>query len=353
VGRRTMVAEARGRGCALYERVRSGSVRILIVGAAGMIGRKLAERLARNAVLDRPISHVTLADLVEPTPPPQAEVDVQATVADLADLSAAEELLADRPDVVFHLAAVVSGEAEADFDKGYRVNVDGTRQLLEAVRHAGSGYRPRLVFSSSIAVFGPPFPETIGDDQLAAPLTSYGTQKAIAELLVSDYTRRGFLDGISIRLPTICVRPGKPNLAASGFFSSIIREPLIGHEAVLPVPDDVRHWFASPRSAIGFLVHAAGLDTAALGGRPALTMPGVSATVGEMIESLRRIAGTEAVELIRRVPDEMTMRIVESWPGRFDTRRARELGFEAEADFDEIIRAHVEDELDGAGAVAA
>ena len=327
-------------------------MRILIVGAAGMIGRKLAERLARDATLGGPIGHATLADVVEP-PLPQADFDVSATVADLADPSAARELVAERPEVIFHLAAVVSGEAEADFDKGYRVNVDGTRQLLEAIRGVGSGYRPRLVFSSSIAVFGPPFPDPIGDDHLAAPLTSYGTQKAIAELLVSDYSRREFLDGIGIRLPTICVRPGKPNRAASGFFSSIIREPLNGQEAVLPVPEDVRHWFASPRAAVGFLVHAATLDGGALGNRRALTMPGVSATVGEMIESLRRIAGPAAVELIRRVPDEATMRIVASWPGRFDTRRAQELGFEAENDFDEIVRAHLQDELGGAGAVAA
>jgi nucleoside-diphosphate-sugar epimerase len=334
-------------------RVPSAPVRILIVGAAGMIGRRLAERLARDAVLaGRPISGMTLADVVEPAPP-QAELDVRTTVADLADRPVVQELVADRPDVFFHLAAVVSGEAEADFDKGYRVNVDGTRHLLEAVRSVGSDYRPRLVFSSSIAVFGPPFPEAIGDDQPAAPLTSYGTQKAIAELFVSDYTRRGFLDGVSIRLPTICVRPGTPNRAASGFFSSIIREPLNGREAVLPVADDVRHWFASPRAAVGFLVHAAALDGEALGGRRTLTMPGVSATVGEMIESLGRIAGSEAVELIRRVPDETIMRIVAGWPGRFDARRARELGFEAEADFDEIVRAHLEDEAAGVGAVAA
>jgi nucleoside-diphosphate-sugar epimerase len=330
------------------------SVRVLIVGAAGMVGRKLAERLARDAALaGRSISQVTLADLVEPLSPPDAELDVRTTVADLADPPAVRDLVADRPDVVFHLAAVVSGEAEADFDKGYRINVDGTRHLLEAVRNAGSGYRPRLVFSSSIAVFGPPFPEAIGDDELAAPQTSYGTQKAIAELLVSDYARRGFLDGISIRLPTICVRPGKPNRAASGFFSSIIREPLGGHEAVLPVPDDVRHWFASPRAAVGFLVHAATLDGEALGDRRALTMPGVSATVAEMIESLARIGGPAPVELIRRVPDETIMRIVASWPRRFDARRALALGFEAEADFDEIVRVHLEDEAAGAGAVAA
>jgi nucleoside-diphosphate-sugar epimerase len=328
-------------------------VRILIIGAAGMIGRKLAERLVRDGRLGGRISHAALVDLVEPPSPPGADFGVRATVADLSDPSTAQGLIADHPDLVFHLAAVVSGEAEADFDKGYRVNVDGTRNLLEAVRSAGSGYRPRLVFSSSIAVFGPPFPETIGDDHLAAPLTSYGTQKAIAELLVSDYTRRGFVDGISIRLPTICVRPGEPNKAASGFFSSIIREPLNGREAVLPVPEDVRHWFASPRAAVGFLVHAATLDGDALGHGRALTMPGVSATVGEMIESVRRVAGSGAVELIRREPDDATTRMVASWPRRFETRRARELGFEAEADFDEIVRAHVEDELGGTGAVAA
>jgi nucleoside-diphosphate-sugar epimerase len=326
-------------------------VRVLIVGAAGMIGRKLGERLGRDGALGRPIAQLTLADVVEPAPL-QADFGVRTTAADLADPPAVRELVADRPDVVFQLAAVVSGEAEADFDKGYRVNMDGTRNLLEAIRILGSGYRPRLVFSSSIAVFGPPFPDPIGDDQPAAPQTSYGAQKAIAELLVSDYSRRGFLDGISIRLPTICVRPGKPNLAASGFFSSIVREPLAGHEAVLPVPEDVRHWFASPRAAVGFLVHAATLGDA-LGDRRALTMPGVSATVGEMIESLGRIGGPAAVELIRRVPDETIRRIVASWPGRFDTRRARELGFEAEADFDEIVRAHLEDEAAGAGTVAA
>ena len=166
------------------------------------------------------------------------------------------------PTLIFHLAAIVSGEAEADFDKGYRINLDGTRRLFEAIRKVGDGYKPRVVFTSSIAVFGAPFPEAIGDEFLNAPLTSYGTQKAIGELLLSDYSRRGFFDGIGIRLPTICVRPGKPNKAASGFFSGIIREPLAGQEAMLPVPESVRHWFASPRAAIGFLLHAAKLDTA-------------------------------------------------------------------------------------------
>ena len=202
-----------------------------------------------------------------------------------------------------------------------------------------------MVFTSSIAVFGAPFPDAIGDEFLNAPLTSYGTQKAIDELLLADYSRRGFFDGIGLRLPTICVRPGKPNKAASGFFSGIIREPLAGQEAALPVPRSVRHWFASPRAAIGFLVHAASLDTAQLGARRSLTMPGVSATVGEQIEALRRVAGDAAVKRIREEPDATIMRIVEGWPRNFDAKRASALGFRADASFDDIIRIHMADEL--------
>ena len=199
--------------------------------------------------------------------------------------------MAGRPDVIFHLAGVVSGEAETDFEKGYRVNLDGTRALLEAIRAVGDGYKPKLVFTSSIAVFGAPFPEAIADDFHLTPLTSYGTQKAMCELLLADYTRRGILEGVGIRLPSIVVRPGKPNKAASGFFSGIIREPLAGQEAILPVADSVLHWHASPRSAVGFLIHAAGLTRAQLGNRINLTMPGVCCTVGEQIAALRRIAG--------------------------------------------------------------
>src|SRR6478752_9166781 len=270
-----------------------------------MVGRKLTERLLRDGRLGKhDITRMTLQDVVAPTKPANASIPISVVASDFADPGAAEPLIAHRPDVIFHLAAIVSGEAEAEFDKGYRINLDGTRHLIDAIRHIGGGYKPRLVFTSSIAVFGAPFPEKIGDEFFHTPLTSYGTQKSICELLINDYTRKGLLDGISIRLPTICVRPGKPNKAASGFFSNIIREPLAGEEAVLPVSEDVRHWHASPKSAVGFLVHAATLDQNALGGRRALTMPGVSATVGEMIESLRRIAGAEAVELIRRVPDE-------------------------------------------------
>ncbi|HTU96255.1 MAG TPA: D-erythronate dehydrogenase, partial [Solirubrobacteraceae bacterium] len=288
---------------------------------------------------------------VDVAPAPAADPGsepVRTVVADLAEPGVAAELIRERPDVIVHLAAVVSGEAEADFDKGYRVNLDAMRHLLEAIRLAGPGYVPRLVFSSSIAVFGPPVPDVIADDHLNAPATSYGTQKAIGELLLADYTRRGFLDGVGIRLPTICVRPGAPNLAASGFFSNIIREPLHGRPAVLPVSTEVRHWFASPRAAVSFLVHAATMDTTPLGLRRSLTMPGLSATVGEEIEALRRVAGDGAVALIRDEPDAAIAAMVDGWPRAFDARRATALGFVAERDFDEIVRVYIEDEMGGA-----
>jgi D-erythronate 2-dehydrogenase len=323
-------------------------MRVLVIGAAGMLGQKLGERLARDGALGQiPISSMSLVDMV-PTPPVRTcPFDVDAVQLDVAQPGVARELLARRPDVIFDLAAVVSGEAEADFEKGYRVNLDGTRALFEAVRAIDGEYRPRVVFSSSVAVFGPPFAEVIDDDHPTTPATSYGTQKAIAELLLSDYTRRGFLDGVGVRLPTICVRPGKPNLAASGFFSNIIREPLHRAHAVLPVGPEVRHWFASPRSAVQFLVHAATLDSEALGHQRSLTMPGVSATVAMQIEALRRVAGDAAVSLITSQPDEAIARIVDGWPRAFDARRAHALGFRAEQDFDQIIRVYIEDELGG------
>jgi nucleoside-diphosphate-sugar epimerase len=311
--------------------------RVLVIGAAGMIGRKLTERLAKA-----PPAALTLHDVVAPQPP--AGLAAKIAVSDLSEPGEADKLLADRPELIFHLAAIVSGEAEADFEKGYRINLDGTRLLFEAIRKVGDGYKPRVVFTSSIAVFGAPFPEAIGDEFFHTPLTSYGTQKAIGELLLSDYSRRGFFDGIGIRLPTICVRPGKPNKAASGFFSGIIREPLAGQEAILPVADTVRHWHASPRAAIGFLMHAAQLDTAQLGARRNLTMPGIAATVAEQIESLRRVGGEKAVKLIRRQPDPVVMKIVEGWPRNFDPKRALALGFRADPSFDDIIRYHLEDE---------
>jgi len=319
---------------------------ILVTGAAGMIGRKLSARLVKDGHLNgHKIDRLTLIDVIAPEKPAGFAGTVDFSPSDLSSPGAAAKAVADRPEVIFHLAGVVSGEAETDFEKGYRVNLDGTRTLFEAIRTAD--FKPKVVFTSSIAVFGTPFPPSIPDDFHLTPLTSYGTQKAICELLLADYTRRGFLDGVGIRLPTICVRPGKPNKAASGFFSSIIREPLAGQEALLPVADTVRHTHASPRAAVGFLVHAAGLTRQQLGARINLSMPGISCTVGEQIEALRRVAGNKVAARIRRAPDELVQRIVAGWAEQLDAKRARNLGFKAEASFDDIILAHIEDELEG------
>lgn len=322
---------------------------VLVLGAAGMVGRKLVDKLASDgAIGGTPITKMTLTDVVAPSRPGGVRIELTLEGADVSDPIVAERLVGTHPDVIFHLAAIVSGEAEADFEKGYRVNLEGTRNLVEAVRKVGDSYRPRFVFASSIAVFGAPFPDAIPDDYFTTPLTSYGTQKAISELLINDYSRRGFLEGVSIRLPTVCVRPGRANKAASGFFSSIIREPLNGEEAVLPVSEDVRHWHASPRSAVGFLIHAASMDLAPLGGRRGLTMPGLSCTVAEQIAALREVAGDAVAARIRREPDPVIEHIVSGWPRNFDVRRARDLGFVTnEQSFADIIKIHIEDELDG------
>jgi D-erythronate 2-dehydrogenase len=322
---------------------------ILVLGAAGMVGRKLVDRLVTDGRLGKnAITKMTLHDVVAARNPEKVGFPVEVLAGDFALPGTVETLIAQRPDVIFHLAAIVSGEAELDFDKGYRINLDGTQMLFDAIRLAGGGYKPRVVFTSSIAVFGAPFPEAIGDEFFHTPLLSYGTQKAIGELLLSDYSRRGFMDGIGIRLPTICIRPGLPNKAASGFFSGILREPLAGKEALLPVSEDVRHWHASPRSAVGFLIHAATIDAKIVGPRRNLTMPGLSATVGEQIAALKRVAGATVAARIRREPDNFIMGIVAGWPRNFDPKRARELGFTtAEKTFDDIIRIHIDDELGG------
>lgn len=318
-------------------------MRILITGASGMVGRKLTERLAQDGELaGQRITALDLHDIVPPVAPQMPGVVVSTLTGDLADAGAATAFIQSKPDVIFHLAGIVSGEAEANFDLGYRVNLDGTRALFDAIRVAE--YNPRVVFTSSIAVFGAPFPDVIPDEFHPTPLTSYGTQKLMSESLLADYSRRGFFDGVGIRLPTICVRPGKPNKAASGFFSGIIREPLAGQEAILPVPRSVVHTHASPRSAVGFLMHAASIDTSRIGPRRNLTMPGVAVTVGEQIEALERVAGNNVVKLIRDQPDETIWKIVQGWPTRFEAKRSRELGFVAETKFDDIVNAHIEDE---------
>lgn len=313
-------------------------MRILITGAAGMIGRKLTARLLADGALGgRPIRQLILHDIV----PPEAAPPHLALTGDLG--GSAATLIAHRPDVIFHLAGVVSGEAEANFDLGYAVNLDGTRALFDAIRQAG--YAPRVVYASTTAVFGGPFPEEIPDDFAPTPQSSYGTQKLIGEALLSDYTRRGFFDGIGLRLPTICVRPGKANRAASSFFSGIIREPLNGLPASLPVARDWLHTMASPRAAVGFFLHAATLETAPIGPRRNLTLPGVAVTVAEQIEALRRLAGADVVALIRDEPDPAVWAIVQTWPRRFAASRAKALGFQAETSFDQIVQAYIEDDL--------
>jgi nucleoside-diphosphate-sugar epimerase len=323
-------------------------MKILVTGSGGMIGRKLVARLAADKMVGgKPIQSLTLVDVVDSPIPAGAPQGTKAIVADFSERGVAETLIQERPDVIFHLAAIVSGEAEADFEKGYRINFNGSWALFEAIRLEGrkSPYKPRFVFASSMAVYGPPFPDPIPDDIALTPTTSYGTQKAMTELMLADYSRKGFLDGIGIRLPTICIRPGKPNKAASGFFSGILREPLAGQEALLPVKETVRHWFASPRAAVNFFIHAASVDTAALGAHRSMIMPGVSATVGEEIEALRRAAGEEAVARIKRAEDPFIADIVKGWAGNFSAAAARELGFAAEKDFDEIIAVYRQDEM--------
>jgi len=321
---------------------------VLITGAAGMIGRKLTERLVTDRGLcGHPVEKLTLLDVAAPARPTGFSDHVKTRAADLAEPGAAEKAISERPDVIFHLAGVVSGEAELNLEKGYQVNLDGTRSLLEAIRKTGDGYKPRVIFTSSIAVFGAPFPHTIPDEFHLTPLTSYGAQKVMCEQMLADYTRKGILEGVGIRLPSIVVRPGKPNKAASGFFSGIIREPLNGEEAQLPVADTVMHTHASPRTAIGFLIHAAGLARDKIEPRINLTMPGVCCTVAEQIEALRKVAGDKVVARIRREPDELIARIVAGWPHRFEAKRSIELGFVAESTFEEIIRIHIEDDRGG------
>ena len=319
--------------------------KILILGGGGMIGQKLAHHLAAKG-FEGAKAEIVSHDIAFPETPAPVARQITGSVTDPDIMTT---LAAERPEVIFHLASIVSGEAEVDFDKGWLVNMFPCWNLLQALRaehDASNGsYRPRLVFTSSIAVFGGPYPEVISDEFLTVPQTSYGAQKAVCEQMISDFSRKGFVDGISIRLPTICVRPGKPNAAASGFFSGIIREPLNGQEAILPVEDTVMHSHASPRSAVGFLVRAATMDTGTLEGRRALNMPGVSCTVAEQIDALRDVAGNNVVALIKPQTDPLITRIVDGWPRKFEAKRATALGFTCEASFHDIIRTYIEDDL--------
>jgi len=328
--------------------------KILILGGGGMVGQKLANHLLVSGLPGHKTLDITLFDMAFPL---KQDGRLRCITGSLTDAQNITMLAQLRPDLVFHLASIVSGEAESNFDAGWQVNMFTMWHYLEALRKlhidTGGTYVPKIIFTSSIAVFGGPFPEQIEDTFLSAPQTSYGAQKASCELLLSDFSRKGFVDGISLRLPTICVRPGKANLAASSFFSGIIREPLNGQKAILPVDESVRHWHASPRAAAGFLRHAATLDSRLLENRRALNLPGVSCTVAEQIEALRRAAGQSVVNLIEHRPDGTIINIVSSWPRNFTAQRARALGFQAEASFDEIIATYIQDDLPSAGNVNA
>ena len=312
---------------------------VLIIGGGGMIGQKLASSYTESET-------VSLLDMAFPE---NSDLNAKKILGSVSDASIVEKTLSELPETIFYLASIVSGEAEINFSKGWDVNIHAFWSFLTQIRDqylkSEGHYKPKIIFTSSIAVFGSPFPNKISDEFLTAPRTSYGAQKVCCELMLNDYIRKGFCEGLAIRLPTICVRPGKPNLAASSFFSGIIREPLNGLKANLPVSTDVRHWHASPRSAVGFLRHAESLDRNALTFNGALNMPGLSCTVEEQIEALRSIAGNEAAKLIVSKPDEKIIEIVKGWPENFDTKIALELGFIAESSFEEIIQIYVEDDL--------
>jgi nucleoside-diphosphate-sugar epimerase len=316
---------------------------VTIAGAAGFLGRKLAARIAtEGAIGGRPVTAMTLFDVV-PAEAPAAPFPVRAVTGDIADPTVVGGIVSAETGVVAHLAAIVSAQAEAEFDLGWRVNLDGTRVLLEACRAAGS--RPRVVFTSSVATFSAGQRAVIRDETRPVPGNSYGAQKAAGELLVHDYTRKGFVDGVTLRLPTVVVRPGRPNRAASSFASSILREPFLGEEARLPVPEDFALWIASPRAATDWLSHACALDGAALGLDRGVNPPGLTVTVGEMLAVLRAVGGEQAARLVAQVEDPEVAAIVGTWPARFDDARARALGFRAHESLEALLRAFLEDDL--------
>jgi D-erythronate 2-dehydrogenase len=318
---------------------------IAISGGGGFLGRRLALAL----LADPDVERLVLAD-VTPIRSFPGDRRLALKEVDLAEPGGAKAFV-DGADVVFHLAAVVSGQAEAEFDLGMRVNLDATRGLLEAARAVGRS--PRFIFTSSLAVFGPPMPAVITDEAAVHPQSSYGTQKAIGELLVADYTRRGFVDGRVVRLPTVCVRPGKPNAAASSFVSGIIREPLHGESAMCPVGRDQELWLTSPHAAVANLMHAATLTKEALGPDRIINAPGITVTVAEMISALERVAGAEVSARISFGESPSVRRIVSSWPARFDVGRALGLGFSRDADFEGLIRGFLADEKAGASVRAS
>lgn len=324
-------------------------MQVLITGGAGLLGARLAKQLLKRGTLagadgrQQEITRITLLDVV----PAQGFDDprVRAVTGDIADKSVIDANLTPEVQSVFHLAAIVSGQAEADFDLGMRINFDATRLILERARQNGN--RPRVVFTSSVAVFGGELPARVPDSQLLMPQSSYGAQKVMGELLINDYSRKNFIDGRALRMPTVSVRPGAPNKAASSFASGIIREPLNGIEAVCPVAPETPMWLMSPRLAIDNLIHGHDVDGSRFGSSRALSLPGLATSVKEMVAALERVAGSSVVKRIRWDQDPAIVRIVNSWPGDFEAIRAREMGFVGDADFDGIVRAYIDDELKG------
>jgi len=324
-------------------------MRVVITGGAGFLGSRLAHEILRRGSLTdargnaREVRELVLVDVVAAAAP--GDRRVRGVTGSLDDRAVVEAVITPDTDSVFHLAAVVSGQAEADFDVGMRVNVDATRNLLERCRTCASP--PKLVFASSLAVFGGALPDPVPDDAPLMPQSSYGTQKAIGELLVSDMSRKGFIDGRSLRLPTIVVRPGKPNKAASSFASGILREPLAGADALCPVPGATRMWLSSPRAAIDNFIVAHDAPASAFAHTRSINVPGISTSVDAMLAALRRVAGDAVAARVTFREDEAIGRIVKSWPVDFDTVFARKLGMRADADFESIVRQYVDDELGG------
>ncbi|CAB3651643.1 D-erythronate dehydrogenase [Paraburkholderia phenoliruptrix] len=321
-------------------------MKVLITGGAGFLGQRLArELLARGTLKDakgapQALTQLVLLDVVQAND--FGDSRVRTEVGDIAEQSVLERVIDSEIAAIFHLAAIVSGHAEADFDLGMRINLDASRLLLDVCRQRG--HRPRVLFTSSVAVYGGELPEIVQNDTALNPQSSYGAQKAIAELLLNDYSRRGFVDGRVLRLPTISVRPGRPNAAASSFASGIIREPLNGEQAVCPVDGSTRLWLLSPRKAIESLIAGLELDGSALGNQRVLNLPGISVSVDEMVAALREVAGDAVAKRIVWQPDARVEKIVGSWPGRWDTARAEQLGLTGDRNFADVIRAYIADE---------
>ena len=320
---------------------------VLITGGAGFLGVKLAKKLLDRGTLagsdgkQHTLSRIVLLDQVAA----QGFTDprIVSMTGDVADAASVARALTPSIQTVFHLAAVVSGEAESDFDLGMRINLDATRILLEQARRNGN--KPRFVFTSSVAVFGGDLPAKVLDTTPATPQGSYGAQKAMCELMVTDYARKGFVDGRSVRLPTVSVRPGKANKAASSFASGIIREPLNGVAAICPVPANTRMWVLSPRSTVNNLIHAHEVDGVVFGTAGAVNLPGLSITVGEMVAAMGRVAGEVPVKLIQWQEDAAIMKLVRTWPGDFITTRGENMGFVRDTNYDDVVRAYMDDEL--------